>query len=208
MIRKIFSLPAKKNDSQRGEGTASSKDSTRTKWFPNMSMPGVVKENDGLVVLSNEDPNEARLNSLLKGAKADGSAESNSMKSSVGDMPGESTTKDDVKVDVTLRAPLGQAPAIMLLFTVNDAHLGSSAAAGETGLSTMSISFEIGPNGRITVVDTAGLSEEPDAENGQKDGALELRKKITRVLETSQDIGILVEWVLRWKRQHGSTTVG
>lgn len=165
-----------------------------------MKIPGVFKEKDGLLVLSNENPNEARLNSLLQTSNTDGGSESEASKPFGGDTAEESTIRDDVEIDVTLRAPLGQAPVIMLLFTVNDAR-----EPGESEMNNISISFEIGLNGRISVVDTAGLLEdEPGTEKENKDEAQGLRKKITRVLETSQDIGILVEWVLRWRQQHNS----
>lgn len=102
-------------------------------------------------------------------------------------------------MEVTLRTPLGQAPVIMLLVTVDNAILGSSGP----GLSNISISFEVGLNGRMSVIDLTGLLEEsnPETQDGQENELLELQKKMSRVLETSQDIGILVEWVLRWKRQ-------
>jgi hypothetical protein len=40
------------------------------------------------------------------------------------------------------------------------------------------------------------------ADDSGSDSELQnVHKKIARVLEISQDIGILVEWVLRWQRQ-------
>lgn len=196
MIRKVFSLPSKKGDGKKAEETTASKDSVLTKLFPNISAPGVPKENDGLITLSNEDPNETKLNSLLKGFQIGDHSENNGLKSPAVGMSSNSSTEDDVKVDVTLRAPLGQAPVIMLLFAVNEPCFGSSRPSWESGPVNMSISFEIGLNGRISVVDTGGIPG-----NETEEGS-ELRKKICRVLETSQDIGILVEWVLRWQRQH------
>jgi hypothetical protein len=191
LVRKVFCPPAKKH-SKKGSAPES-KDSTSTKRFPYLPTPGVTREKDGVIILSNEDPNEARLNSLLKGFQGEG-------------MAGDTAASDDVNVDVTLRAPLGQAPLIMLLFTVGQTALAASST-GKSGLKSISISFEVGLNGRISVVETAGLLDEVNTEGdaggteGQDNEAL-LRGKMSRVLETSQDIGILIEWVLRWRRQH------
>lgn len=147
-----------------------------------------------VTILSNQDPNEQKLDALMKGLNVEGTSTNNDA--------------DDVKIDITLRTQLGQAPVIMLLFTINDASIENDY------LNTFSISFEVGLNGHITVVDTSGLWEEPvsgddrpeGAETGdQKDEASEMPKKIARALEVSQDLGILVEWVLRWRRQRKST---
>lgn len=174
MIRKVFCASAEKGDSATGSG---SKEASSAKLFRDIRA-GVRTERDGVIILSNEDPNEARLNSLLKGRGSET----------------EEADSGDVSVDVTMRAPLGQAPVIMLLFNANDS-LGGSASTSR--LDTMSISFEVGLNGRISVTETSGLQAE------QEDEAQELRKKLSRVLETSQDIGILIEWVLRWKQRGG-----
>ena len=191
MIRKIFHSPTEghsKEDSASGP-----KDPINTKRFPYHWAPGVSREKDGVIILSNEDPNEAKLNSLLEGVRAEG-------------LTGDATASDDVNVEVTLRVPLGQSPLIMLLFTAKDAL----ASTDESGPRSMSISFEVGLNGRVSVVETAGLLDEPTTEDnkgesqkdqGNEELELELRKKMSRVLETSQDIGILLEWVLRWRRQ-------
>ena len=189
IIRRIFSLQSPK----RSEANASAKDPIRDQ-FPQLPKGGMVKAQDDVVILSNADPNEDRLSSLLSGinGKADGGS--------------GNTTSDDVKVDITLRTQLGQAPMIMLLFS-GDHGDGNATAGMKT--STISISFEVGLNGRITVVDTGGLldmkstsdGKQAESSTGPESEDAELRKKISRVLETSQDLGILVEWVLRWKRQ-------
>lgn len=117
---------------------------------------------------------------------------------------------DDLKVDVTLRT-IGQAPMIMLLFTV-DRPSSAESKSEDVALTKASISFEIGINGRISVVEVTGLlgvenNTLDDANaDGQKtvESTNELRSKLAYVLETSQDIGVLVEWVLRWVRQQKS----
>ncbi|KAI9932840.1 hypothetical protein MW887_009092 [Aspergillus wentii] len=189
MIRKIFN-PSTKDDHIEKDF----KPNSSVKNSPNSKPDKPARK--GLIVLSNKDPNEEKLNSLLNGLGSD---------SSVGDAHGGFIPKDDVKVDVTLRTQLGQAPVMMLLFTVNDASLGKPVpATEEPGMSKISINFEIGLNGRISVVDTSGLWEDQAAEqaaDGQKEEKSEVQQRIARVLEISQDLGILVEWILRWLRQ-------
>ncbi|KAL6232704.1 hypothetical protein BDW75DRAFT_15960 [Aspergillus navahoensis] len=152
-----------------------------------------------ITILTNENPNEKKLNMLL------GLADDIKVEDKV-----QGSDSDELKVDVTLRTQLGQAPLIMLLFTVNCAS--SSGHGPEDLVSKVSIAFEIGLNGRVSVVEITGLL---DDENGSTDGASpetevaedpthELQGKLAHVLETSQDIGILVEWVLRWVRQRKS----
>jgi hypothetical protein len=165
-----------------------------------------TKENK-VIVLSNKDPNEQKLDFLLNGinksnATATGSGKHIAMSPSIS-LHEHAAHQEEVKVDVTLRTQLGQSPVIMLLFTVEDPRLASSSA--ETALSKVSISLEIGPNGRISVVDMTGLLDNEtaaDSENGAHNSeSYKLQQKIARVLEISQDIGILVEWVARWVRQ-------
>lgn len=118
-----------------------------------------------------------------------------------------STVDNDVKVDVTLRTQLGQAPVIMLLFAVDQPDEASESANVEAALTKVSISLEVGLNGRVSVVDMTGLLDDNNTtttdsmEDTPEKKALELQSKIANVLELSQDIGILVEWILRWARQ-------
>lgn len=142
--------------------------------------------------MSNENSNIKKLNTLL------GLSQANEVDA------------DDLKVDVTLRT-IGQAPMIMLLFTV-DRPSSAESKSEDVALTTASISFEIGINGRISVVEVTGLlgDENNTLDDANADGqetaesTNELRSKLASVLETSQDIGVLVEWVLRWVRQQKS----
>lgn len=154
------------------------------------------------IILSNDDPDEKKLNWLLEGT-------SNAREPVSGD-GSEFTPDDDVKVDVTLRTQLGQAPVIMLLFTANDSTSDPKSSNDAGVFRKVSISLEIGLNGRVSVVDMTGLldddADKQDAKeaDGQKNEASELQSKMARVLEISQDIGILVEWVLRWAQQRNN----
>ena len=148
-------------------------------------------------MLSNDDPNEDLLNSLLDAPAnhdasdvfSDETLRSPSARSG-------SLFNNDVKVDITLRTQIGQAPLIMLLFTTVDAESRSS-----TGLDVkkISVNFEIGLNGRITVTQLGGLADgESASSEGSRDDQTtqEIQNKLSRVLETSEDLGVLVEWVL------------
>lgn len=189
MIQKIFYTLSQDHDSKHnGQGSTSLDKKQQAAQSSTTNGKGDV------TILSNQDPNEQKLDALMKGLNVEGTSTNDDA--------------DDVKIDITLRTQLGQAPVIMLLFTINDASIENDY------LNTFSISFEVGLNGHITIVDTSGLWEEPvsgddrpeGAETGdQKDEASEMPKKIARALEVSQDLGILVEWVLRWRRQQKST---
>lgn len=152
---------------------------------------------DGLVILSNDNPHEKKLDLLLGGNTAEES------------QPGSSNTADsnEVQVDVTLRTQLGQAPALMLLLTVPDLSTQWTSEPKQ-----ISICVEIGVNGRISTVDSAGLldpeiSGDTDMQGieDSTSGVQELHRKIARVLEISQDLGTLIEWVLRWLRQRSGS---
>ncbi|KAJ5779652.1 hypothetical protein N7457_007372 [Penicillium paradoxum] len=168
---------------------------------------------DGPIILNNDDPNQDRLNMMLGLNSLDET-------SSIGTVAGTSTlsfdgrsprqlSKDGVKVDVTLRIQLGQAPALMLLITDQSEREESPQASQSTEPSTqIAICFEVGLNGRISVVETAGFvdgeqggdTEMQGMDNSDSD-LQDVQKKIARVLEVSQDLSILVEWVLRWMQQ-------
>ncbi|EPS33380.1 hypothetical protein PDE_08342 [Penicillium oxalicum 114-2] len=154
------------------------------------------------ITLCNDDPNEEKLSNLF------GDDFSNAFSGSASNAtPLHGTTYlDDVRVDVTLRTPIGQAPALMLLVT--DSSNFHTGVFGREPLQ-VSLSFEIGLNGRITVTDVDHVND-PNSDGGDTEmqGAdsgrpklHDMREKIARVLEISQDLGILVEWVLRWLRQ-------
>ncbi|KAL5340468.1 mediator of RNA polymerase II transcription subunit 1-domain-containing protein [Aspergillus crustosus] len=159
-----------------------------------------VKKIGNITILSNENPNQKKLDALLG---------DNSVKAEGGNLEDELTSNDELKVDVTLRTQLGQAPVIMLLFPLKSSL---SPKSTDNLDSKVSLSFEIGLNGRVSVVDVTGLlDDESSSTNGASSDSqstektleqtLNLQTKLAQVLETSQDIGILVQWVLRWIRQ-------
>lgn len=200
LIKKTFQLP----DQEAGETNGTS---AKTPSPPHHA-PHETDSLDGVTILNNDDPNEGRLDFLLGLSTAEGS-NSNSSHGSTTPLSGGKTLAqslmDDVKVDVTLRTQLGQAPALMLLITDQKSRDGDSQVQKPRQIA---VCFEVGLNGQVSVVETAGLTDRGssgDAEmQGTDDsgsGAGEIQKQIARVLEVSQDLGILVEWVLRWLQQ-------
>ncbi|KAL3461008.1 mediator of RNA polymerase II transcription subunit 1-domain-containing protein [Aspergillus heterothallicus] len=183
LIRNTFPLSSKNNERKKLEEAH------------HQASQGKAKRTGGITILSNENPNEKKLNLLL------GLHQQEGMKSEEGQLDSEPTVGDELKVDVTLRMQLGQAPLIMLLFTAGH-HLEPSSADGDFPLIKVSISFEVGLNGQVSVVDVTGLLDDED--NAANASIRELQGKLAQVLETSQDIGVLVEWVLRWVRRRNS----
>lgn len=191
LVQRIFNRPDEKGTSRESSKTKASNDSSDSKAAK--SEPHTKK--NGLVVLSNDDPKEDKLNTLLNNTQHDE----------------QTTTNGDIHVDITLRTQLGQAPVIMLLFSTSRNAVFNLETPG---LEIASVSFEIGPNGSISIVDASGLwdeeiapssAETAAAENGmdeaRRDEVVERQKKMARVLEISQDLGVFVEWVLRWLEQ-------
>ena len=198
LIQKIFNAPDASNDRTKDKERES-------KGGPHRASKAGVRNDKGLIVLSNDDANEEKLDYLLTGGRRS---------SEVKDMG------SDIKVDVTLRTPLGQAPVIMVLFAAKDDAPDHGTTDPEPAwFDVVSVSIEIGLNGRISIVDTTGLGEdvasadggssegegegegEGESDEARKQEGPELRRRMVRVLEISQDLGILVEWMLRWLRQ-------
>lgn len=191
MIHRIFDRSSEAHESKQDPGAEGSQQPTKP------------QEKDGITILSNQNPNEQKLDALLKGFSLN-------ERTPTSGSTLEGVSQDDVKVDITLRTQLGQAPVLMLLIATND----SNQTIENNQLSRISISFEVGLNGRISVVDTSGLwddessshkADEQEVDNQtQKNEASELPRKISRALEVSQDLGVLVEWVLRWRQRKNS----
>jgi hypothetical protein len=133
-----------------------------------------ARTDDHITVLSNNDPDEELLDRLLGSANSDTGLE------------GERANNNDVSIDITLRTQVAQPPLIMLLITVPESRTKSSAGLG---LRNVSVDLEIRLNGRVKVTQVSGLSEN-DA------GADKVSKRLNRVLEVSEDLGVLVEYVI------------
>lgn len=206
LIRKTFHLPKDQTNS-----TESSNATPEKPRAPPVQTPDLFAGHDGPIILNNDDPNEGRLNLLLGLSSSDNSKDDSGVEvptASSGAKSPNQVSVDDVKVDVTLRIQLGQAPALMLLITDQRNHESPETARSIQTPRQIAICFEVGLNGQISVVDTAGLV---DSKNGGDtemqgmdnldSGLQDVQKKIAKVLEVSQDLSILVEWVLRWMQQ-------
>src|SRR5699024_8493899 len=121
MIHRIFDRSPDTDDSKQDPSTESSQ------------QPMKPEEKDAITILSNQNPNEQKLDALLKGFTLN-------ERTSTSGSNLEGISQDDVKVDITLRTQLGQAPVLMLLITTND----SNPATENNQLSRISISFEVG----------------------------------------------------------------
>ncbi|KAJ5086778.1 hypothetical protein NUU61_008085 [Penicillium alfredii] len=192
LIRKIFLPPAKAEDNKQKPAQATPASSLAS---PSQASGG-FGDQDGLVILSNDNPNEDQLDIFLNETFEPSIIEN---------------TTDDVKVDVTLRSQLGQPPALMLFITPPDHKSeGTSSDNSMSEPREISICFEIGLNGRISVARTTGLFGDDTGDSGDTEmqrmdnsspSVQDSQKKIARVLEVSQDLGVVVEWVLRLLRQ-------
>ncbi|KAG0159792.1 hypothetical protein PDIDSM_7318 [Penicillium digitatum] len=123
--------------------------------------PDLFAGHDGPIFLNNSDPNEERLNLLLGLSSSDDGKKDSGVGLSTPSRGGKSPEQlfvDDVKVDVTLRIQLGQAPALMLLITDQRHYNENPETARSIQVQKqITICFEVGLNGQISVVDTAGL---------------------------------------------------
>lgn len=198
ILHKVFS-----HSSGNNTGTPSAK-STKT-TDPSNHFSGSLLSGTHVSVLTNHDPTEDRLDFLLNDSLGD--VPQDSMDLSVDEDPyslGPSKDPEDLKIDITLRTQIGQSPMIMLLFPVErEGPQGVTLPSGRNNVRMASLNIEIGLNGRISVDQIQGLSgiEETDHGNGPTPEVQELQTKLAKVLETSEDLGILVEWIHRWMRR-------
>lgn len=125
-------------------------------------------------MLSNGDANEDLLNSLLRESTDSTGTISLHNDSQIGD-------ESDIRVDITLRTQVGQAPLIILSITLPETRQKAS------------VSFEIRLNGRVNVVHASGLA---GLESQNDQSMAKIHKRLNRVLEVSEDLSILVEYVV------------
>lgn len=106
----------------------------------------------------------------------------------------------DVSVDITLRTQFGQAPLVMLLITLPETNADDQEKGFESKLHRVYISFEIKLNGYVNVTQVTGLGgvhldkDQPKSEATPE--MLKLYKKLNRILEISEDLSVLVEYVV------------
>jgi hypothetical protein len=180
LIQKVF--PSEKVDDRTG--THHSKPRAAAGANPN-GFSNLSTQASHITVLSNDDPDEEVLDFLL-----DAPVDHNVSKDPWGGTDDRDRFRDvldnDIKVDITLRTQIGQAPLLMLLVTVPDAAAWTSEAP------SISIHFEVRLNGHIHVTHVAGLgTPADDVQETQK-----MHKKLGRALDATEDLSLVVEWVL------------
>lgn len=200
LFRKVFCHPVTEKTDKQGFSKAAA---SNTSLPADQDMPFVTGK-EGIITLSNDNHSEDKLDYLLSGTFPAPSSEPFGISSKATNS--HHVFSDDVKVDVTLSPQLERPPALMILIT--DPSGGSKEPLREP--VRVSLCFHIGLNGRVTVEDSSGLEKgsneghgDTEMQGADEDGSRlhEIHRKLARVLEISQDLGILVEWVLRRLRQ-------
>ncbi|PGH09106.1 hypothetical protein GX51_00860 [Blastomyces parvus] len=149
--------------------------------------------------ITNINPTLAKLNSML----SNDPKHQNDKRSGFDDPFAASATPspsiDDRKVDISLRTPISGPPSLLLLFNAPDREPNLPT---ENPI-TITINVDIGLNGNITVSRVAGMCDDRSSNAGGPTDD-DPSRKLARVLQTSEDLGMLVEWVLKWMRKHKS----
>ncbi|KAJ5898948.1 hypothetical protein N7495_003692 [Penicillium taxi] len=199
LIRKVFSI------------SVQDKDKSESPKEP-LALFAEYEDDQDIITLGNDDSDEEKLDILLEtGFSDEVSLFSGEGKSHLNNKINKYRIHlEDVKVDVTLRTQLGQAPTLMLLITDPGEQMHGNKTSRRP--AQFSLCFEVGPNGRISALESTGLIQktkddgDTDMQGTDVNVTLqELHQKISEKLETSQDLGILVEWVLRWLRQRAGS---
>jgi hypothetical protein len=210
LIQRIF--PASTNDANIQGKSAFRNAGSKTNTHSPHSPDG--KRHDVVTILTNVNPNQEILDSFLNDTRTYWTSAGHHKQVEVdellpsGDMNGSSVFEDNdsIQVDITLRTQIGQAPLIMLLITFVDPTKESSSEKNQSAsfaVRRVSVNFEVGLNGRITVTHATGLANEEAMETDEDRDAESpdvwnaLRNKMGRVLEISEDLGVLVEWILQ-----------
>ncbi|EEH45384.2 uncharacterized protein PADG_01534 [Paracoccidioides brasiliensis Pb18] len=154
-----------------------------------------------VTLISNISPTVSRLDSMLHGDSIQGSDQHTGTASPFAMPSNIPTIINDKKIDISLRTPISSPPSLMLLF--NAPNEGPNAIDNP---KTVTINVDIGPNGNITVSGVSGIcnrdnnKKQPNTPASQ--GNLwKLSEKLAKVLQTSEDLGLLVEWALKWMRK-------
>lgn len=166
LLKKVF--PRKET---AGRSVHDSKGSSKTSDTLSISGNSTATSKQ-VSILSNGDANEDLLNSLLRESADSTGTISLHNDSQVAD-------ERDTRVDITLRTQVGQAPSIMLAITLPETRQKAS------------VNFEIRLNGRVNVLQVSGLAGPQNDQSMAK-----VHKKLNRAVEVSEDLGVLVEYVV------------
>ncbi|EEP80327.1 predicted protein [Uncinocarpus reesii 1704] len=145
--------------------------------------------------ISNINPTEQRLDALLRKGH-------NNCNPSQEASPGLATK--ELRVDVSLRTPMSFQPSILLVFNIDEDSVTAQSRSARLTPRQAMIGVDIGLNGDINISHLSGLWPDTTDDVLEEERAAEttrLRTQISRVLETCEDFGTLVEWVLRRMRK-------
>ncbi|KAK2791055.1 hypothetical protein FQN51_002265 [Onygenales sp. PD_10] len=195
LLQRTFTAPGKDG------GTI---DKSQTSKDANTSPPKQTTKS-GVTYISNISPTVSKLNSMLSEGPRIGNGHRGGVSSPHSGLSPPISSLEDRKIDISLRTPMSASPSIILLFNVPEEKPDGCTANNP---KTITINVDIGPNGSITVShvsglpnpDTTDISAEMlgDAPMAESKG---FNQKLAKVLQTSEDLGLLVEWVLKWIRK-------
>ncbi|OJD19662.1 hypothetical protein AJ78_00394 [Emergomyces pasteurianus Ep9510] len=171
---------------------------------PNKSQPPdspTEAPKSDITVISNISPTVSKLNSMLSG---DFNERISSNSSSAAPSSALSSAAEERKIDISLRTPISASPSLLLLFNAPSGQTNTNTSMDNP--KTLTINVDIGLNGNITVSRVSGMCPDNnygEGETSQHDNSREqeLSQKLARVLQTSEDLGMLVEWALKWVRK-------
>ncbi|EEH07306.1 conserved hypothetical protein [Histoplasma capsulatum G186AR] len=170
--------------------------------------PNQTSKSD-VTFITNISPTVSKLNAMLSRDDSKHVIErSNGIDSHVNAPFPPAPATDDRKIDISLRTPILGPPSLMLLF--NAPKRGPNASMENP--TTITINIDIGLNGNITVSRVGGMWDDvSDSTEGplndiSRTESPHLHQSLARVLQISEDFGILVEWVLKWMRNHEDHT--
>ncbi|WEW60882.1 hypothetical protein PRK78_006370 [Emydomyces testavorans] len=190
LLRRIFENSKKEAES---EAQNSSSENPESEIFR--------EERPNGYYISNINPTERRLESVLRDGK-----EHNVHASEAANLTQPS---QEIRVDISLRTPMSFSPSMLLVFSVdedpNAEHSTSRTPSMQTASRQVMINVDIGLNGDINIPQISGVWPEDGVDDMVSDEREAEKRKlcmqIARVLETCEDYGMLIEWVLRWMRK-------
>ncbi|PGH15295.1 hypothetical protein AJ79_02460 [Helicocarpus griseus UAMH5409] len=180
----------------------------KTRPLTSPSSPKLTSKSD-IIFIRNVSPTVSKLDSLLSDDYKLGSGQWNGDASAFAESSTLPPAIGDRKIDISLRTPISASPSLLLLFNAPNETPHETSDTVMENPKTITINVDIGPNGNITVSRVAGVFNTVNNEERSRDDisatvARELAQKLAKVLQTSEDLGMLVEWVLKWMRKQNA----
>ncbi|KAI1969745.1 hypothetical protein LOZ51_003059 [Ophidiomyces ophidiicola] len=169
---------------------------------PEKPEPHVFTEStpDGYYI-SNINPTERQLDSMLLKTRRGGFRSSPSDTQTLRPLPAET----GLRADISLRTPIGGVPSIIVVFSVDETLLNNEPtlpyAVSEMTPQTVMMNVEIRLNGTISISEVSGLWQDEHDDDKTEAERKTFCAKASKVLETCEDVGLLIEWVVRWMRK-------